>query len=413
MAAEALLAGLLAQTLALSAAVLGVAACRPLLRRAFGARAVYGLWLALPLTLAVNLLPWPAALPSPGLLPSIPPIPTMPPDAGGAGGGALPGLPGPALLVGLWLSGVIGMLGRDLYRQRAAERRLRPDGRGGWRLPAGCSPALFGLWRPRLALPDDFTEGFDPAERRAIRLHEAVHRARRDNAVNLLAHALAALHWFNPLAAWALRRLRQDQELACDATVLQRRTAPPAAVYARALLKVEGLQSLLPAAVAWRSTHPLVERMQMLSTHTLASPRRRRWGRAAAATLTLLSAGAGYGLQSTPPQTVGAGSVSLELTLSEDGTPVTRPRLRGKLGEPMTVRWTTPGGEAWGLTLTVTTAEADRLMVSSTLEHGTPPVAVASPRLLVANGQPAGIESKPAGAAHKLRIELVARTAAP
>ncbi|MCV2362821.1 M56 family metallopeptidase [Paucibacter sp. DJ1R-11] len=182
-------------------------------------------------------------------------------------------------LVQAWLAGIqplavqllllgwaLGVLGLGLWagaQHRVYRRRLRP-GPGLWWAPAGSSPALLGCWRPRLVLPSDFAQRFSAEERSLVLAHEQGHAARHDNALRALAWGLAALQWFNPLVWLALPRLRQDQELACDAQVLARR--PEAwPVYAQALLKAQGLPSAVPPlATAWQSTHPLIERIAML-----------------------------------------------------------------------------------------------------------------------------------------------------
>ena len=61
---------------------------------------------------------------------------------------------------------------------------------------------------------------YTPSERRLALLHEGAHHDRRDILANLVALAVLALHWWNPLAHRAYRAFRADQELACEVTVL-------------------------------------------------------------------------------------------------------------------------------------------------------------------------------------------------
>lgn len=82
------------------------------------------------------------------------------------------------------------------------------------------SPALFGFIRPRLLLPQGLIEAFDFEELRYIFLHELAHLKRRDIYLGWLVSLLQIMHWFNPLIWFALRRMRTDQELACDGLVL-------------------------------------------------------------------------------------------------------------------------------------------------------------------------------------------------
>ncbi|WP_271007537.1 M56 family metallopeptidase [Paucibacter sp. B51] len=222
----------------------------------------------------------------------------------------------PALLLA-WAVGVLGLGLWAGVQHRVYRRRLRP-GPGLWWAPAGSSPALLGCWRPRLVLPQDFVQRFSAEERELVLAHEQGHAARHDNALRALAWALAALQWFNPLVWLALPRLRQDQELACDAQVLARR--PEAwPVYAQALLKAQGLSSAVPPlATAWQSTHPLIERIAMLkkmnrlslasSTSSPASHLRRHGGLALALSLAVASLGVSAALSTggqteAPPDT--------------------------------------------------------------------------------------------------------------
>ncbi|WP_415840426.1 M56 family metallopeptidase, partial [Roseateles saccharophilus] len=225
-----LLAALQHQALLLSLGVLLLLAARPLLLKRFGARAAYVTWLLLPALLATPLLP--------SLAPR--PLPVLMAVAGLARTAAAPLLPAPdadpawpRLLLAAWLGGAALVLALQAARQWRLARH-------GTELPAGTSPALVGLWRPRVALPVDFEVRFTPDERRLILAHEDVHRARGDNAWNLLACLLTTLHWWNPLAWMAARRMQADQELACDAVVLGQR--PDAlATYTRALLAAHDL----------------------------------------------------------------------------------------------------------------------------------------------------------------------------
>ncbi|PTT87675.1 hypothetical protein DBR42_11220, partial [Pelomonas sp. HMWF004] len=129
--------------------------------------------------------------------------------------------------------------------------------------------------------------------------HEAAHARRLDNLARLLATVLAALAWFNPLAWVALAALRHDQELACDAAVM-RRYPGSWRRYGLAMLKLDGAQSLPPAASAWQSRHPLKERIMML-TKIAPSARARHAARAALVLSAVLGFGAVQALNTSPP----------------------------------------------------------------------------------------------------------------
>lgn len=83
------------------------------------------------------------------------------------------------------------------------------------------SPALHGLFRPRLLLPKGFIDQFSLAELRFVFLHELAHLKRRDLLANWVMAALQIIHWFNPLVWFGFARWRADREIACDAMALE------------------------------------------------------------------------------------------------------------------------------------------------------------------------------------------------
>ncbi|MGE3308625.1 MAG: M56 family metallopeptidase [Limisphaerales bacterium] len=90
---------------------------------------------------------------------------------------------------------------------RAVTLRIWPNLRG---------PMAYGMWRPVVALPPDFSDRFDPAEREAILLHEIAHLAVRDPLAQAFAGLVGALVWWHPVVAWARRRLQIEMEAAAD-----------------------------------------------------------------------------------------------------------------------------------------------------------------------------------------------------
>jgi len=73
--------------------------------------------------------------------------------------------------------------------------------------------------RPIVMLPKDVYQW--PADRRhAVILHELIHIKRSDHLTQILSQMICALYWFNPIVWWAARRMRIEQEYACDEQVL-------------------------------------------------------------------------------------------------------------------------------------------------------------------------------------------------
>lgn len=62
---------------------------------------------------------------------------------------------------------------------------------------------------------------FHAADMRYILLHELQHYRYKDAFVNLFMNLFRVLYWFNPLVWIALKEMRNDREIACDASVLQ------------------------------------------------------------------------------------------------------------------------------------------------------------------------------------------------
>ena len=125
----------------------------------------------------------------------------------------------------------------DVLRATAAELRVR-------RLPlllAGdglFSPALVGFIRPKLLVPRDLLDTFDPAELRLIFLHELAHLKRRDVAINWAATVLTVLHWLNPIAWLVVWRLRLERELACDELVMSHTSDTDRRAYGHTIVKL-------------------------------------------------------------------------------------------------------------------------------------------------------------------------------
>lgn len=110
------------------------------------------------------------------------------------------------------------------------------------------APALFGLFRLRLLLPQGLVAQFSRSEWRHIFLHELAHVKRGDLWLNWLVMALQLLHWFNPLIWLGFARLRADRELACDELALMHAGEMAGSSYGATVIKLlEGLSR--PAAI--------------------------------------------------------------------------------------------------------------------------------------------------------------------
>lgn len=258
--------------LALLSAVLGVAtllvfALRPLLLRVFGAGVSYACWLLVPMMLAAGLLPRPQqeALISPAQFSAPATVRDAIVIVAAPGAQRIP--VGPLLAV--WLTGAALVAGVMAVQHR---RFVRGMGElhatpvdGVYRAASDRSgPALVGVLRPKIVVPHDFELRYTAQEQELILAHERVHARRGDALSNVLAGTLLALFWFHPLAHVAVRCFRLDQELACDAAVLDdfpgaRRS------YADAIFKTQLASSGQAFACTWQSTHPLKGRIMSIA----------------------------------------------------------------------------------------------------------------------------------------------------
>jgi hypothetical protein len=303
-----------------------------------------------------------------------------------------------------------------LRRQRGFEALLSPATSGASpRLPAGCGPAVLGLWRPRVILPQDFEHAFDADERRLMLRHEGVHLQRADNAWNLLASVLLALHWFNPVAWWAWHRLRADQETSCDAAVLREESSAVLTTYARALLKVQGVALTPPLATSWQSSHPLVERVRMLPAHRISSARHRAGLRLAALSILLAGFG-GYALKAGASAAPASDGLPIRTAVDvrvDAGAPI-HVLLMTRAGETATLRAEPDARNALASPLemayTVTRLQGDRLQLDMTLREGTPLATIGSPRMVTRDGEAASVRIKSSDGAHEVALSLLARS---
>lgn len=252
--------------LVLATAIFLVLLLRGPVRRWFGARVAYALWLTPPLAAAVCFAPLreqhvfvPAQ--------DLPPVAASAPVF--AAGQPLDVTP---LIVWSWIVGATIFLAVLAFRQLRFTRALgalAPRADLGARVFSAQSckhgPAVIGVLRPRIITPADFEHRFSDEQRRIVLAHERAHMAHGDPLVNAIAALLQCVNWFNPLVHVGVRALRLDQELAADAAVLAaaenvRRD------YAEAILRAQIPDFAAPLGCAWPSTSikSLKERIAML-----------------------------------------------------------------------------------------------------------------------------------------------------
>jgi len=204
------------------------------------------------------------------------------------------------LLLGLWAIGALAFLGYHLVSHSRFCRRLlsraradRTVANGRVRVietDAAHGPLAFGVWRKYVAFPRDFSERYDEQERDLALAHELGHHVRGDLIANWVALVVLALHWFNPVAWRAFRAFRADQEMACDALVLNGRESALRHAYGRAIVK-SAHGGAVSAACHLHTINELKGRLRMLSKNRKSSPARIAAGLAGVSALTLVALG--------------------------------------------------------------------------------------------------------------------------
>jgi len=256
------------------------------LRRKVRAAIRYALWL---MVLVKLLLPPSLALPtSPSwwIHPSVPPPPKTPPVSFTVSYGEqvtpdfpLPPAPvipppkAPAMSVAAWTLAASGFasagllawllvrwrqINQKVRRAKTSEKlipvldearrliRLRP----GVRLKLtedSMSPAVCGLFRPVILLPQSLVEKLSAEQLRAVLLHEAVHLRRGDVWVNCAQALLQIVYWWHPLLWLANARIRRVREEAVDDAVMLA-LRDDAEIYPPTLLEVAKLAFNRPLA---------------------------------------------------------------------------------------------------------------------------------------------------------------------
>lgn len=263
--------------LAASAAILLVLLLRPVARRLLGPEVAYGLWALVPVAALTSLFPNLSDFRS-----------------GQQVGEPTFQFPRADMMLTGFLVGAAVLLALFVISEWRF-RRLARAGRVG--------PAVVGLSWPSMVVPSDYETRFNEAERALIRLHERTHIDRRHPRDNRLIALHQVLGWFNPLIHLAARCARLDQELACDAVVIEARPKSKR-LYAETLLKGSrstGPWSAFACALTEGGRHPLEVRIGCLARRPL-SLRQFMIGAAVVGSLGVLSA---MGVWTLSPQSLG------------------------------------------------------------------------------------------------------------
>jgi beta-lactamase regulating signal transducer with metallopeptidase domain len=157
-------------------------------------------------------------------------------DVSAVGDGILRNAPAAAVLGVAWLLGATLMFTRLCLRIRAEGRDAPAMSRRGahgqspsflahgvpvkfadsWQVPA-----VDGVLRPRISLPNGIDRLLTEHELNAVLIHELTHAKRRDNLIRLVHEVGLCVLWFHPLVWITGSRLSLYRELSCDESVIR------------------------------------------------------------------------------------------------------------------------------------------------------------------------------------------------
>ncbi|WP_256992839.1 M56 family metallopeptidase [Paenibacillus sp. SSG-1] len=131
-------------------------------------------------------------------------------------------------------------------------------------------PAVVGFRNPAIVISPSLLITLKKDQLQYILAHEFAHIQRRDVAVNWLMHIILIIHWFNPLLWLAVRKARQDQEMACDAFALNRMSPQQNNAYGQTIIHVlehySGNQRQ-PGLAGLSATHKQMKRRLTMIKH--------------------------------------------------------------------------------------------------------------------------------------------------
>lgn len=153
------------------------------------------------------------------------------------------------------------------------------------------SPVVWGWLRPGILLPESSQAWSEERQRLALQ-HELAYVGRGDLWTGLILRAAQAVYWFHPLVWWITAKAVEEQELACDESVLAGGASAPE--YASLLVETaRQISSLVPfgCPIVSHSQSLRGRIMHILQFRSHSAPA--RWNRGAAFSFVALVFGAG------------------------------------------------------------------------------------------------------------------------
>lgn len=146
----------------------------------------------------------------------------------------------------VWITGIIGMLTYGIVSFVKIKKRIEFATKvevNIFECEKIRSPFVLGIIKPRVYLPCGMTEN-----REYVICHEQIHIKRFDHISKLLAFAVLAVHWFNPLVWIAFNLMTRDMEMSCDEKVLNLLGAEAKKDYGMTLVSIGANKRFIAAA---------------------------------------------------------------------------------------------------------------------------------------------------------------------
>lgn len=137
------------------------------------------------------------------------------------------------------------------------------------------SPALYGVIKPRILIPQNIFNNVSDDELRYIILHELCHYKRKDVLLTLIIYLLKVVYWFNPIIFFALNTMQEDLEIACDNMVVSKLNKKERLYYGYTIINVlsyiDGTKNILGTTSMISDKKRLKERIKMIGENKKVS----------------------------------------------------------------------------------------------------------------------------------------------
>ena len=144
--------------------------------------------------------------------------------------------------------------------------------------PHIASAAVTGSIHSKLIVSPDFLRRLTSQQQQHVLTHELIHIKRFDPFINWISLVLQAVHWFNPLVHWALKKFQQDRELVCDAIAIKSLGEDQRRAYGETLIEILmsfRQQRTFPNLVPIISNKQEIKRRIMMITKNQLPPTKR------------------------------------------------------------------------------------------------------------------------------------------